>query len=89
MGLIAGVTIGATYVLLHLRELKRKEQRVPTEGPVVLLWGAVARMVYLVTALAAAMNCTEADRYWLVGSVGAVYGIWFSLRMRQLLSRGK
>jgi hypothetical protein len=54
-----------------------------------MLRSAMLRMALLVAALLAVWYGTDADTYWLAGSIAVTYGVWFAWRMRKLLSSGE
>jgi hypothetical protein len=51
-----------------------------------MIGSALARLAFLVVSLIAVWFGTDADEYWLAGSIAVTYGVWFSWRMRKLLS---
>ena len=89
LGLILGVGIGAVYVLAQWLELRKKAQLAEAKGPAVLLFGAFFMITFLAGALLAAWKWTDANKYWLTGSLALTYTLWLFWRMKQLLSGRK
>ena len=70
LGLGLGLFIGGIYGWLQLRELRQRSA--DPLGRVRLL-GPVFRLVTLMILLLAAVRFTEADKYWLTGSLAVAY----------------
>jgi len=84
LGLVLGAVIGGAYVALQRAELRRKEATIQPRGVLSLVPGAMARLAFLVVAWWLAFQFTEADKYWLTGTLAVAYSlplIWQLKRM--------
>jgi multisubunit Na+/H+ antiporter MnhB subunit len=85
LGLVFGVAIGAVYAALQRRELRRKNLTAQPRGALALVPGAVGRLVFAVAALGLVFWFTDADKYWLTGSLLVSYGVLFLWQLKQMV----
>jgi hypothetical protein len=70
LGLVLGLVIGAAYGVWQARELRRRAEQ---SQPLRWLAGPMIRLASLVVVLLAVVRFTEADKYWLTGSLAVAY----------------
>ena len=85
LGLVFGVTIGAVYAALQRRELRRKSLTPQPRGALALVPGAVGRLVFAALAWGLVLWFTDADKYWLTGSLLVSYGVLFLWQLKQMV----
>ena len=85
VGLVLGAAIGTVYIALQWMELRRKNASVQPQGVWVLVPGAVGRLVFAVVAWWMAFQFTEADKYWLTGSLAVAYSLPLLWQLKELV----
>ena len=85
LGVVLGAAIGGVYIALQRMELRRRDATIQPRGVVALVPGAVARLVFLVVAWWLAFQFTEADRYWLTGSLAVAYSLPLVWQLKQMI----
>jgi len=85
LGLVFGVAIGLVYIALQRWELQRKNRITQPRGVLALVPGAVARLAFVVVALLLVFRLTDADKYWLTGSLLVSYGVLFLWQLKQMI----
>lgn len=70
LGIGFGLAIGLTYGWLQARELRRRAQANPMKQSLV---GPVVRLTALLITLLMVVTLTEANKYWLTGSLAVAY----------------
>jgi len=85
LGLVFGVAIGVIYIALQRWDLRQKNQMAQSRGVLVLVPGAVGRLVFAVAAVGLAFWFTSADKYWLTGSLLVSYGVLFLWQLKQMI----
>ena len=84
-GLMWGVAIGITYIAFQRAELRRKNATLQPKGVWVLVPGAVGRLVFLVVAWWLVFHFTDANKYWLTGSLAVAYSLPLLWQLKELL----
>ena len=85
LGLVFGAAIGAVYIALQRWELRRKNAMVQPKGVLPLIPGAVGRLVFVVVAWWLVFKFTEADKYWLTGSLFVAYSLPLLWQLKELI----
>lgn len=87
LGVLFGAAIGTAYAASQWWEWRRREKAAPPRTVTALLPAAVARLVFLVLACALAIRFTEADKYWLTGSLAAAYSLLLIWQLKRMCTR--
>ena len=85
LGLVLGAAIGVVYIALQRWELRRKNATVQPKGVVALVPGAMGRLVFLVVAWWLAFKFTDADKYWLTGSLVVAYSLPLLWQLKEMV----
>jgi len=85
LGVMLGAIIGGVYIALQRIELRRKNATIQPRGVIVLVPGAVGRLVFLVVAWWLAFQFTTADKYWLTGSLAVSYSLPLVWQLKQMI----
>ena len=89
LGIIFGIVIGGIYIALQRAELRRKSSVTQPRGVVVLVPGAVGRLVFVVAAWWLVFKFTEADKYWLTGALVVTYTAPLLVQLKEFISPKK
>ena len=89
LGIIFGIIIGGIYIALQRTELRRKSSATQPRGVLVLVPGAVARLMFLVVAWWLVFQFTEADKYWLTGALVVTYTAPLLVQLKEFISPKK
>jgi len=84
-GLLWGAAIGIIYVAFQRAELRRKNATIQPKGVRVLVPGAVGRLVFLVVAWWLVFEFTDANKYWLTGSLVVAYSLPLLWQLKELI----
>ncbi|MBM3858477.1 MAG: hypothetical protein FJ395_02375 [Verrucomicrobia bacterium] len=84
LGLVLGALIGGVYVALQRADLRRKGASLPARGMLPMLLRAGARLLFLVAAWWLAFRFTEADKYWLTGTLAVAYSLPLIWQLKQM-----
>jgi TRAP-type C4-dicarboxylate transport system permease small subunit len=84
LGLVLGAAIGLIYCGWQLWDLRRQKQASPTGNPVALAPGAAVRLVFVGVAWWLAFRFTDADKWWLTGSLVVTYSLPLVWQVRKL-----
>ncbi len=92
LGLGLGTIMGGTYAWLHVAALKRdwtrqQQGKPPETGR--LLSGASVRVLVFLAVLFAVLQYTDANKWWLGGSLAVAYGVPFFWGLKVLLAQKK
>ena len=85
VGVVLGVLIGGANAALQIYELRRKNRALQPKGVAVLVPGAVARLVFLVTAWWLAFRFAGADKYWLTVALAVTYTVPLLVQLKQFI----
>jgi hypothetical protein len=90
IGLVLGGAIGLIYCGWQLWDLRRQKKASPTGNPVALAPGAALRLVVGAGAWWLAFRFTDADKWWLTGSLIVTYSLPLVWQVRKLFpAQGK
>lgn len=84
LGLVLGALIGGVYIALQRADLRRRDKTIQAHGILSLLLRAAARLVFLMVAWWLAFQFTEADKYWLTGTLAVAYSLPLVWQLKQL-----
>ncbi len=84
IGLVLGGAIGLVYCGWQLWDLRRQKKAAPTGNPVAMAPGVALRLVFVALAWWLAFRFTEADKWWLTGSLVVTYSLPLVWQMRKL-----
>lgn len=84
LGVVFGVAIGGLYVGWQARDLRRQKQAAPDGKVLALAPGAMLRLVVTLAALWAVLRFTDADKWWLTGSLLVTYSLPLVWQVRNL-----
>ena len=73
------------YIALQRWELRRKSVTVQPRGVLALVPGAVGRLAFAGCGLGLVFWFTDADKYWLTGSLFVSYGVLFLWQLKQMV----
>ena len=86
IGLVCGLVIGLGFGLWHVVDLQRRQKG-------LIGWQTVAvsalRLTLMMVALLAALTWTEANKYWLTGSLAVAYSVPLFWKLKRLTTRNK
>jgi len=86
IGLILGTALGSGYALWQGWVLRRESGTVPSAR---LLTGAMLRLALVVAMLLLVVRFTQANRWWLTGSLAVSYSVLFFWQLRQTFFQKK
>lgn len=92
LGLVLGMAIGGAYAWLHLWSLKRswvRQQQGQPPKPVQQMLGGVARVVGFFVAVFLVLQYTNANKWWLMGSIAIAYSVPFFWKLKDMVSQKK
>jgi len=85
LGLLLGAAIGGVYIALQRTELQRKDATIQPRGVWSLVPGAVGRLAFTMVAWWLAFQFTDADKYWLTGSLAVSYSLPLVWQLKQMV----
>jgi hypothetical protein len=83
--LVFGVAIGVVYITLQRWDLRQKKQTAQPRGVLALVPGAVGRLIFAALAWGLTLWFTDANKYWLTGSLLVSYGVLFLWQLKQMV----
>ncbi len=83
-GVAFGVAIGVVYIALQRWDMRQKSSAAQPRGMIALIPGAVGRLMFVVVALGLVFRFTDADKYWLTGSLFVSYGVLFLWQLKRM-----
>jgi hypothetical protein len=92
LGLVLGMAIGGAYAWLHLWSLKRslvRQQQGQPPKPVQQMLAGVARVVGFFVAAFLVLQYTNANKWWLMGSIAVAYSVPFFWKLKDMVSQKK
>jgi hypothetical protein len=84
IGLVLGTLIGVVYVAWQAWDLRRQKAASPAGNPLALAPLAALRLVLLAGGWWLAYRFTNADKWWLTGSIIVAYSLPLVWQVRRI-----